>query len=89
MYSRLRTPKTNNTDLAIESNTTQVKVGEKLRKNSSLSKFNETTGPKRIRSAMANLLNAELPSDDEDDLDFDEIAEAKLIGEHDDEGGGY
>ena len=38
---------------------------------------------------MANLLNADLPSDDEDDLDFDEIAEAKLIGEHDDEGGGY
>ena len=48
VYSRLRTPKTNNTDLAIESNTAQVKVGEKLRKNSSLSKFNETTGPNRI-----------------------------------------
>ena len=55
----------------------------------------ETNAPNRIRSfvpdsiAMANLLNAELPSDDEDDLDFDEVAEAKLIGEHDDEGGGY
>ena len=37
---------------------------------------------------MANLLNAELPSDDEDDLDFDEVAEAKLIGEHDEDAGG-
>ncbi len=37
---------------------------------------------------MANLLNADLPSDDEDDLDFDAVEEAKRIGEHDDEGAG-
>jgi hypothetical protein len=37
---------------------------------------------------MANLLNADLPSDDEDDLDFDAVEEAKLIGEHDNEEGG-
>lgn len=35
-----------------------------------------------MTNAMANLLNANLPSDDEDDLDFDAVEEAKLIGEH-------
>ena len=40
-----------------------------------------------VSNVMANLLNAELPSDDEDDLDFDAVEEAKRIGEHDDEGG--